>query len=123
AVATFIGCLLVFPLAQIIFFGHTDYRRRADAIVVFGARAYASGKPSPLLADRVRTACELYHEGYAATLVFSGGPGDGQVDEPHAMQRLAESLGVPESAILLDPDGLNTDATVRNTCDRFAGAG
>jgi hypothetical protein len=30
------------------------------------------------------------------------------------MQHLAESLGVPRSAIILDPRGLNTDATVHN---------
>ena len=34
----FLGSLIAFPLAQMFFFGKTDYRRRADAIVVFGAR-------------------------------------------------------------------------------------
>ena len=50
------------PLAQAASFGRTDYRRPADAIVVFGARTYADGTPSDALADRVRTACALYHE-------------------------------------------------------------
>ncbi|MEN8150631.1 MAG: hypothetical protein ABFS86_12470, partial [Planctomycetota bacterium] len=31
----------LFPLLQITFFGSTDYRRPADAVVVFGAKAYA----------------------------------------------------------------------------------
>ena len=34
--ATIAACLVGFPLAQTWFFGHTDYRRPADAIVVFG---------------------------------------------------------------------------------------
>src|SRR5687767_693921 len=103
------------PLAQIIFFGHTDYRRRADAIVVFGARAYADGRPSDALADRTLTAVELYRKGLAARLIFSGGPGDGEVTEAQAMRLLALRHGVPDDAIVLDDAGLNTDATVVNT--------
>lgn len=121
-VAGFVGALLVFPLMQVMLFGATDYRRPADLIVVFGARAYADGAASSPLADRVRTGVELYRARYASRLLFSGGPGDGAVNEPEAMRRLAMRMGVPESAILLDPDGLNTDATVRNT-RTFAGGG
>jgi len=119
AFASFATCLIVFPLAQVFFFGQTDYRRPADAVVVFGARAYANGTPSGMLADRVATACELYRKGLVRTLIFSGGPGDGPVDEPHAMRQLALQLGVPDQAILLDPDGLNTEATARNTRSIF----
>jgi len=106
---------VLFPLAQMVSFGGTDYRRPADAIVVFGARTYADGKPSLALADRVRTGCALYHEGLAPRLVFSGGPGDGEIHETDAMRDLALSLGVPEVAIRLDPEGVNTRATVENT--------
>ncbi|HEY8665300.1 MAG TPA: YdcF family protein [Tepidisphaeraceae bacterium] len=115
--------LLAFPLMQICFFGRTDYRRPADAIVVFGARTYADGRPSEALADRVRTACSLYQEGLAPKLIFSGGPGDGSVDEPQAMREMAVSLGVPEDAILLDSHGLNTQATVDNTKALLEGEG
>ena len=112
---TLIACLIGLPLAQMLLFGGTDYRRPADAIVVFGARVYADGTPSLALSDRVATACRLYHDGWANTVVFSGGPGDGPIDEPQAMRRQALGLGVPDGAIRLDPHGLNTDLTVRNT--------
>ena len=115
--------LVVFPLAQMLCFGKTDYRRPADAIVVFGARAYRDGRPSDALADRVRTACDLYHDGYASRLIFSGGPGDGEITEPEAMRRFACSLGVPSEAVILDEQGVNTDATVRNTCGLFRALG
>jgi hypothetical protein len=59
-VVTFLLCALLFPLAQISFFGLTDYRRPADLIVVLGAHAYADGRPSSALEDRIRTGCELY---------------------------------------------------------------
>jgi uncharacterized SAM-binding protein YcdF (DUF218 family) len=115
AFAVCLGCIALFPLAQMLCFGKTDYRRPADAIVVLGARAYADGRPSQALADRVRTACRLYHDGLARTLIFSGGPGDGAVHETEAMKRMAISLGVSESDILLDKNGVNTQATVKNT--------
>jgi uncharacterized SAM-binding protein YcdF (DUF218 family) len=112
--------LLAGPVVQMFGFGKTDYRRRADAIVVLGARVYADGRASDALADRVTTACALYHQGLAPRLIFSGGPGDGDVHETEGMRRLAIRLGVPDEAILLDPDGLDTAHTVRNTsalCD------
>jgi uncharacterized SAM-binding protein YcdF (DUF218 family) len=111
----FASALLLFPIAQIVAIGTTDYRRPADVIVVFGARAYANGTASSALRDRVRASCELYRAGLAPKMLFSGGPGDGAIDEPHAMQLLAMKLGVPAEAIVLDANGINTDATAKNT--------
>ncbi|MHB9132711.1 MAG: YdcF family protein [Armatimonadota bacterium] len=118
-VFTVLAWLIGFPLLQVFGFGTTDYRRPADAIVVFGARAYANGYPSPSLAHRVRTACELYHAGLAPLLIFSGGPGDGPVHETESMRRMAHYLHVPDSAILVDTKGVDTRATVRNTSAIF----
>ena len=118
AVAALAGVLgLAFPLAQFLCFGKSDYRRPADAAVVFGARTYADGRPSTALFDRVATAVELYHEGLAPKLVMSGGPGDGATHEVEAMRDLAIQLGVPEEAIELDYDGWSTADTVANTGD------
>jgi len=95
--------------------GRIDARRPADAVVVLGARAYKDGRPSDALADRLRTACALFHGGYAPLLIMSGGPGDGAIHEAEAMRRFAIEHGVPESAIMLDPMGVNTDGTVEGT--------
>lgn len=119
AVVTWLACLVGTPLAQMVCFGRSDYRRPADVVVVFGAKAFASGKPSPPLEERVRTACELYHAGLAPLLMFSGGPGAGDVHETEAMRRLAVQLGVPVEAIILDRDGLSTQTTVANTVQLF----
>ena len=114
------ACLVCFSLAQMFFFGKTDYRRPADAAVVLGARVYADGRPSDALADRVRTACQLYREGLVRRLVFSGGLGDGAIHETEAMKRMATALGVRAEDIWLDKAGVNTQATVRNTEAVFA---
>lgn len=105
---------LLAPLAQMNAFGKTDYRRPADAIVVYGCRAYADGRPSQALADRVHTACDLYHQGLAPRIVMSGGPGDGDIHETQAMKDYAVSLGVPADAILCDTVGIDTRATAAN---------
>jgi vancomycin permeability regulator SanA len=109
------ACVVLFPLAQIAFFGHTDYRRRADAVVVFGARVYPDGRASDALADRTLTAIELYRQDLAPRLIFSGGPGDGTTTEAQAMRALARAHDIPNQVITLDEAGLNTDATVVNT--------
>jgi vancomycin permeability regulator SanA len=105
----------VFPLAQMLFFGTTDYRRPADAAVVFGARVYASGQPSPLLADRIATGVELYRTGLVGTLVMSGGDGADGFNEALVMRDEAVAAGVAPTAILVDPAGNTTEATVDNT--------
>ncbi len=113
--AVCLGCALLFPLGQMLCFGKTDYRRPADVAVVLGARVYRDGRPSDALADRVRTACRLYRDGWVHKLIFSGGPGDGAITEPESMKRLAIRLGVNSEDILIDSAGLNTQATVRNS--------
>jgi vancomycin permeability regulator SanA len=117
--AVCLACMVGFPIAQMLCFGKTDYRRPADAVVVLGARVYADGRPSDALADRVRTACQLYRAGLVRRLVFSGGPGDGAIHETEAMKRMATALGVKAEDIWLDKAGVNTQATVRNTEQLF----
>lgn len=117
-----VACAFVLPVAQMFCFGKTDYRRPADLAVVPGAKAYADGRPSDALADRVRTACQLYHEHLVRKLLFSGGPGEGAIHETESMKRMALRLGVKAEDILVDEAGLNTRATAHNTeaiCSRL----
>jgi uncharacterized SAM-binding protein YcdF (DUF218 family) len=110
------GCFsLLAALSQMFWFGESDYRRPADAIVVYGCRAYTDGTPSQALADRVHTACELYHQGLAQRIVMSGGPvSNSTLHETQVMADYAVAQGVPREAILLDPNGLDTQATANN---------
>ncbi len=115
ATALFVALGFFFPLAQMFCFGKTDYRRPADAAVVFGCRVFADGEPSLALHDRTTTAIALYHEGLVDKLVVSGGPGDGAIHEAEAMRTLAIERGVDPDAIVMDRNGLNTWATVKNS--------
>lgn len=119
AALSVVACLVLFPLAQVLFFGTTDYRRPADVAVVFGAQVHDDGRVSTSLRDRVVTAVALYDEGLVGRLVMSGGQGTAPVHEAVAMRDLAVELGVPEEAVLVDMQGLSTDATVRDTTAIF----
>ncbi|EYF02298.1 Hypothetical protein CAP_7227 [Chondromyces apiculatus DSM 436] len=95
-------------------FGLTDYRRPADAIVVFGARAYADGTPSEALSERVMTGVALYKQGLSPRLVMSGGVDPSGVSEPVVMREVAVAAGVPAEAIVLDELGVNTEGSVES---------
>lgn len=120
--ASILACACVFPILQVIGFGKTDYQRRSDVGVVFGARVYANGQLSDAVADRVTTAVALFKRGLVRELVMSGGHGDGVIHEAEAMKQRAIELGVPAEAISLDLNGVNTAATVRNTRATHAGS-
>jgi vancomycin permeability regulator SanA len=113
AVAT-AAVALAFPLAQMLFFGTTDYRRPADAAVVFGAQVYPSGLPSQTLADRIATGVELYRQGLVTVLIMSGGVGQEGFDEAQVMRDVAVAAGVDPKAIIVDSAGVTTEATVAN---------
>ena len=118
------GFALLAALAQMFWFGESDYRRPADVILVYGCKAHADGRPSQALADRVHTASELYHQGLAEVIVMSGGPvRDSVMHETQVMADYAVSLGVPREAILFDVEGLDTQATARNLRGVLADAG
>jgi vancomycin permeability regulator SanA len=106
---------LLFPFAQFLTFGHTDYARKADVAVVFGAHAYADGRLSTSLKDRVDRSITLYRDGLVDTLLFTGGIDASGTNEPEKMRDYAVDAGIPASAIVLDDGGSDTDRSVRNT--------
>jgi vancomycin permeability regulator SanA len=114
----------LFARGQMICFGETDYRgdphaRPADGIVIFGARAYANGAPSPALRYRVERALELYQQGFAPRLYLSGGPGDGEFHEVDVMSAILTQHGVPDSALIRDEGGWSTQLTVDHAAEHF----
>jgi SanA protein len=86
--------------------------------IVFGAGLSRSGRPTPILRDRVETAAQLYLAGKVEKLLMSGS-GSATRNEPEAMREYALSLGVPSEAILLDDGGLRTYDTCLRARDVF----
>jgi uncharacterized SAM-binding protein YcdF (DUF218 family) len=88
--------------AWIVWVGERDEAAPADAIVVLGAAAY-DARPSPVFTERIRHGLDLYRRGYADTLIFTGGYGNGaRFSESQVARRYAIRQGVPEDAILIE---------------------
>ena len=78
---------------------------RTDAIVVLGASQYW-GKPSPVLANRLDFAAQLYRDGVAPVILTVGGgiPETGP-PKPRAGANYLQSLGVPATSVMAIPEG------------------
>jgi SanA protein len=76
--------------------------------LVLGAGLWPDGSLTPILADRVATAAELYRAGKAEKLLCSGDNRRIDYNEPQAMKDYAVRLGVPEEDVVLDFAGRRT---------------
>jgi uncharacterized SAM-binding protein YcdF (DUF218 family) len=98
----------LFGLYQVWHSARTDEARPADAIVVLGAAQY-DGRPSPVLAARLDHALELWQQGYAPTIVVTGGKREGdRFTEATASADYLIARGVPDKAILREVQGTST---------------
>ena len=122
-VATAAACVLLFPVAQVFFFGGSDYRRPADVVVVFGAQVHDDGLASTSLRDRMTTAVELYKQGLVKRVIVSGGVGDSGFNEALVMRDMAVKAGVPKKRVVVDSNGVSTNATVADTVPFFGEEG
>ena len=80
----------------------------ADVIIVLGAAVKPNGIPSNALLRRVQHAVTLWKAGQAPRLLMTGGVGQFPPSEAEVMQAIAIKSGVPEEAILLEPQGVST---------------
>lgn len=88
---------------HILWVGERDQAAPVDAIVVLGAAAY-DAQPSPVFEARIEHGLDLYRDGYAKTLIFTGGYGGSRArfSESQVARRYALRQGVPEDAILIE---------------------
>ncbi len=92
--------------------------QKADCIVGFGN----------FNVNIARRAAELYHQGYADKILFTGGLGRntlGMLPEPEAVRfaKVAMECGVPEDALILEDKSTNTAENIRFTHDLLAKMG
>jgi SanA protein len=76
--------------------------------LVLGAGLWSDGSLTPILADRVATAAELYQAGKVQKLLCSGDNRFVDYNEPQAMKDYAVRLGIPEDDVVLDYAGRRT---------------
>jgi uncharacterized SAM-binding protein YcdF (DUF218 family) len=92
----------------VLYAGARPVLRAADAIVVMGAAQY-NGRPSPVFRARLDHAVDLWRRGLAPRVIFTGGVGVGDtLSEGEVGRRYALAAGVPDSAILVEREGLTS---------------
>jgi uncharacterized SAM-binding protein YcdF (DUF218 family) len=92
--------------------GARPFLREADAIVVLGAAQY-NGRPSPVLQARLDHGIDLYRRKLAPKMVFTGGVGVGDTQsEGEVSRRYAIREGVPDSAIMVEREGVTSAESV-----------
>lgn len=85
--------------------GPGDY----EAIVVAGCRVLPDGRPSLALARRTDLAVDLWRQGQAPVIVFTGGLGEHAPTEAAAAAARAVDRGVPLSAIQMEDRSTSTE--------------
>ncbi len=95
----------------------------ADVIVVLGGATRLHSFPRPLVevneaGDRLLYAAWLYHQGKAEYILLSGGGAsalEARGSEAADMAAVIDLLNVPETAVWLESDSLNTYENARNS--------
>lgn len=95
--------------------GLRDEGRVADVGVVLGNKVNEDGTLSERLRQRLACALRLYRQGRVRRLLVSGGLGREGYYEGDKMREYLRQQGVPDSLIVVDNHGDNTQATVDNT--------
>lgn len=86
---------------------------RFDAIIVLGTPADSDGNPTPTQLARVDEGVREYERGVAPRLIFTGGAAHNGFVEARVMAHAAHAQGIPDSAILVEPQAMDT---IENAC-------
>lgn len=95
--------------------GFTDNQTRADVAVVFGNKVNEDGSLSSRLQARLDQAIILYRTQRTPAIIVSGGLGKEGFWEGDKMREYLLSQGIPDTVILVDNYGDDTELTVKNS--------
>ncbi len=101
-------------VVRIVIDGIKDDIESSDVIVVLGNKVEVSGESSPRLKSRLDKAVELYNQNLAPLIVVSGGIGKEGYDEAVVMKRHLMEQDIPEQAIIVDSNGVDSFHTAQN---------
>ena len=95
--------------------GLQDNQQHADIAIILGNKVNEDGTLSERLAQRLACGLALYRSGRVPRLLVSGGLGKEGFLEGTKMRYYLRAHGVPDTVIVVDNAGNNTQQTVRNT--------
>lgn len=111
-----VGLTFVLVHAMIItVYGLNDDQESADVAIVLGNRVFSDGTLATWTAGRVDVAYDLYQKKKVKYIFVSGGVGkDDLYPEGTGMKKYLLKKGVPDSAIIVDDQGINSFQTAVN---------
>lgn len=77
------------------------------------------GGPNRFYIHRIDAAVTLYEAGKVDRFIISGAKTGPDYDEPEAMRQSLVSRGVPDSILVLDGEGLHTNASIKRAKEMF----
>lgn len=92
-----------------------DAPEPSDVMVVLGAGISMDGQPRSTLRLRLERTLALFEQGFAPRIIVTGAQGDDEpMPEAYAMRNWLLERGVPEEAILCEPNSFNTQQNLEN---------
>ena len=88
-------------------------------MVVLGAGLKSDGTPSHMLEDRIKVGVWAMEALGAEHILMSGDKSGAYYDEPAAMKKYAEEMGVDSSKILVDNFGFSTYESMTRLSDEY----
>jgi vancomycin permeability regulator SanA len=107
------GCILT--ASVIVWIGLSDNTHTCDVAVILGNQIHRNGQPYARLAARLDKGIELYRQSYFSHIIVSGGKEKNGFDEATVMKNYLVAHHIPESAIIKDSHGSDTEKTAINT--------
>ena len=92
---------------------------KVDCIVVLGAGLKSDGTPSHMLEDRIKVGISILRETGVEYILMSGDRSGMYYDEPAAMKKYAENMGVDPSRILIDNSGYSTYESMTRVASEY----
>ncbi|MBS7009777.1 SanA/YdcF family protein [Anaerostipes sp.] len=94
-------------------------QKKADAVIVLGAKVRKDGRMSLMLKERVDMGIAAYKQGLADRIIMSGDHGTQGYDEVSTMKAYAVEQGVPSKCVFKDHAGFSTYETMYRARDIF----
>jgi uncharacterized SAM-binding protein YcdF (DUF218 family) len=100
---------IIYSAYSIASYGSNSNEKAADGIIVLGAAIFGN-QPSPVFRERINHGIELFQQGYAPVIIFTGGTGEGQqLAEAEVAKQYAEKQGVPADKLLTETNSSTTE--------------
>jgi uncharacterized SAM-binding protein YcdF (DUF218 family) len=87
---------------------HNTPQTHFDTIIVLGSPAKSDGTPSPEQRERVLEGIREFKAGIAPRIIMTGAAAHNHFVEAHTMAQFAVAQGIPTTAILEEPQALDT---------------